>query len=206
MNPTLANAAANLKRHSSRRHNPLPTLWLMTDEHRLPNPKSVLATLPRGTGLILRHYGAPDRAVLARELAAACRCRGIILVIAGDWRLAADVGAAGLHLAESLTRQGPPAGARLWQRRSRRLLTVAAHGSCGLRRAAAVGASAALLSPIFPTVSHPKRSPLGVMRAAGMIRRSPLAVIALGGVTRQTVRRLRGSGFAGIAGIGFALA
>ena len=54
--------------------------------------------LPRGlAGVVLRHDGEPGRAALGRELAEICRSRRLALVVAGDVRLAAALGA-GVHL------------------------------------------------------------------------------------------------------------
>ena len=48
----------------------LPLRIFMTDRHRLPDWKEVLATLPLGTGVIFRDYDAPDRKKMAQEAAA----------------------------------------------------------------------------------------------------------------------------------------
>ncbi len=203
MHPTLSNTVPNLKRRA------LPRLWLMSDARRLPDPTGVLKTLPRGAALILRHTNPKIRKTLARRLAPLCRRRGIAFLVAGDWRLAAAVGADGLHLSEQAAQFGPSPGARLWLKHGRRLLTVAAHGRRALERAARRGASAAILAPVFRTASHPKRTPLGHVRLAAMIRsirRSVrIPVVALGGITRAKMNALRGTGVHGIAGIGFAL-
>lgn len=206
MNPTLAKAAANLKRRAQN-HVPrdVPAIWLMSDEKRLPDPTAALATLPRGAAVILRHYGAPRRAALAEKLAALCYRRGLHLIVAGDWRLAARVQAHGLHLAEHAAHRGPSPGARLWLRQKGRVLTAAAHGPRGLREATSLGASGVLLSPVFKTASHPDRAPLAVTRVASMTRMAKIPVIALGGITGANIARLRHSGCAGIAGISFAL-
>ena len=207
MHRTLANAADNLKRlahRQSRSDRPhLPALWLMTDEERLPDPMAALAHLTRGSGVVLRHYGVADRAVLAERLSEACRRRGIVLLIAGDWRLAAKVGAAGVHLGEQAARRGLSPGGRLWRRQTHRVLTVAAHGGGGLRRAVALNATAAILAPIFTTASHPGRVPLGAVRAAALVQDASVPVIALGGVDALTIKGLLHCGCAGVAGIGF---
>jgi len=201
MNPTLAKAAANLKRRARPRTR-LPAILVMSDERRLPDPLAVLASLPRGTGMILRHYDDAARGALAQRLAAACRKHGIVLLVAGDWRLAARLGAAGVHWPEHMLRGGVPPGGRLWLRRTQGLLTTAAHSARGVRRAQRLGAAAVLLSAIFATASHPGRAPLGTARTAMILRGASVPVLALGGVTAHNVRALRG--FAGIAGIGFA--
>ncbi|MBY0511669.1 MAG: thiamine phosphate synthase [Rhodospirillaceae bacterium] len=203
MNPTLTKAAANLKRRAGATVHSLPAIWLMSDDNRLTDPATAAATLPRGAAVIFRHYAAPDRKALAMRLAGICRRRGLKLIIAGDWRLAAASGAAGLHLAEHAARRGPEAGARLWLKR--KWLTLAAHGPVSLRRAGHFNAAAVLLSPVFTTASHPDLPPLGHVRVASMTRTTRTPVMALGGITARNIARLRHSGCAGIAGIGFAL-
>jgi len=205
MNPTLAKAASNLKRRAHDRCDGLPALWLVTDEARLTNPLAAVMKLPRGSGVILRHYGAPDRGRLAQGLTTLCRRRGLTVLIAGDWRLAARVGADGLHLPERAARAGLAPGAALWLRQGHRKLTVAAHGPGGLRRAAALHADAAILAPVFATASHPGGANLGVVRTAHYVRNAALPVIALGGVTPRTINALHGTACAGIAGISFVL-
>ena len=69
-------------------------------------------------------------------------------------------------------------------------------------RAALAGVDAVLLSPVFPTKSHPGAAPIGPLRFAAWVRECPLPVYALGGVSLQSARRLASSGAAGFAGIG----
>jgi thiamine-phosphate pyrophosphorylase len=159
----------------------LPPLWLFTDEARLPDPRRAVAALPkRLCGVVLRHDGDPGRAALGRDLARICRRRGLVLVVAGDVRLAARLHA-GLHLR----------GARMGViPRGVGPLTSSAHGVAELRRARRVGVALAFLSPVFATVSHPGRRGLGVARWAGMARRAGVKVAALGGVTGASVTAL----------------
>ncbi|MGH7156162.1 MAG: thiamine phosphate synthase, partial [Acetobacteraceae bacterium] len=85
----------------ARAHRPstcLPPLWLFTDSRRLADPRGAVRRLPRGlAGVIFRHDGDPERARLGCDLARICRARRLILVVAGDARLAATLHA-GLHL------------------------------------------------------------------------------------------------------------
>jgi len=205
MDPTLPKAASNLKRRARHSHAALPALWLVTDETRLTSPVAAVMKLPRGSGVIFRHYGAHDRSALSQTLFNLCRQRGLTLLIAGDWALAARIGADGLHLAEHAARGGLSAGAALWLRHRNRILTVAAHGPGGLRRAKRLNAQAAILAPVFATASHPGGAHLGAVRTARYVRDATLPVIALGGVTTQTINALHDSACAGIAGISFAL-
>ena len=188
---TLANPARRRK---------FPALILVTDPVRLPDPRALMERLPRGAGVLLRPYGQPEAEGLARRLAATARRRGLVLLVAGaDWRLAAKVGAAGVHLPEAVARGHCLAGLRLWLKRGR-LLSIAAHSRAGLARAARLGADAALLSPVFPTASHPGAPTIGATRFALWARDARVPVVALGGIDRRSARTLRFA--AGRAAIG----
>ena len=170
---------------------------LLSDTVRLPDPVPLLSRMPVGGLLILRHDDAPGRAALARRLAVVCRARRLRLVIADDLGLAVAL-RAGLHLPEHRLRD-PGARMRLWHRRTGAVLTTAAHGRDALVRAVAAGADAALLSPVFATASHPGAAPLGSLKFRLLVRGARLPVFALGGVSTATIRRLAGSGAAGVA-------
>ena len=191
---TLAEAAAGLKRAAG---SALPALLLMTDEVRLPDPVPAARALPPGSAVILRHYGVPERAALARRLAAIARQRRLVLLVGEDAALARSVGAAGVHLPERAIRR-----ARAVRWHADWLVTAAAHSPAALRAAAACGADAVLLAPVFATASHPDARALGPHRFAALARTSPVPVYALGGIGVAQSRFLRGSGAVGIAGIG----
>ncbi len=197
---TLARRTDRYKPRTRRRA--LPPLILLTDSRRLPDPLPAAAQLARGNAVILRHYDAPDREALARRLAALCRRRGVLLLVAGDWRLAWRIGADGVHLPEGLARRGPRSWGAGVPHRPGFLVTAAAHSPPAIRRAARAGADAVLLSPVFPTASHPGAKTLGTLRFARWCRMATVPVYALGGVSRDTAPRLAGSGVAGLAGIG----
>jgi thiamine-phosphate pyrophosphorylase len=167
---------------------------LFTDARRLVDPLAAVARLPRGlAGVVLRHDNEPGRAALGREVARLCRARRLALVVAGDVRLAAALGA-GVHL-----RGGRwPGVVRL----RRGPVTSSAHSLPELRRAARAGAALAFLSPAFATASHPGVVALGPVRWAGLARRARLPVLALGGVTGESARGLPRSLCGGAGAIG----
>ncbi len=172
----------------------------MTDDVRLPDPRPAIVGLPPGSAVVFRHYESQDRRALAKELLILCRRRKILLLIAGDRDMALEIGADGIHLPEYLTRRSRG----LWNRnaRSQWLVTAAAHSRAAIGRAARAGADAAIVSPVFPTASHPGAPSIGPVRFAAWARSSPIPVYALGGVTAQTAQRLAHSGAVGLAGIG----
>lgn len=191
---TVASAARSLKSRG-RKSGGLPPLILVTDEVRLPDPHAAIMALPKGSGVIFRHYAFPDRAKLAAALAALCRRRRLLFIVGGDAGLALQVRAGGLHLRErDLARPIPRFARRL-------LVTASIHSRRALIRAKRAGADAALLGPVFPTASHPGAPALGPLRFAAMARRSGLPIYALGGIGPGNARRLIGSGAAGIAAL-----
>jgi thiamine-phosphate pyrophosphorylase len=199
MPANLAEEARRLQARQARQrqHRTLPSLWLVTDGRRLPDPLPAVAALPRGSGVIFRHYEAPGRGALAAALARLCRRRGVLLLVAGDARLAAAVGAAGVHLPEA---EGYRATA-LKRQRPTWVVSIAAHSLPALKLKRARVADFTLLSPVFATRSHPGAITLGPLRFASLCRQSPVRVVALGGINGATASLLHGARHSGLAAI-----
>lgn len=164
---------------------PLPAIWLISDARNDAALDRALKRLPRGSGLVFRHYHLPESERLARlrQLHRIAGTRGHVVALAGNaaearrWSAQAAYGA-------DLAR-GP---ALL------RLVTV--HSLRELRRAAR--ADAVLLSPVFPTRSHPGGKVLGPLRWHAIAARSQVPVIALGGMNARRAARLGAKRWAGI--------
>lgn len=203
MAQTLADAARKLNSHNARndRQNAVPRLILIVDD-RQEDPVALAGRLPAGAAVLLRPYAVTNAEDLGRRLAAVCRRRKVRFLVSEDSRLATRLGADGLHLPERMARGGCLAVALGWRRgKAGRLLSVACHGAAALVRARRLGADLVLMSPVFPTRSHPGQATLGPHRLAGLVRASALPVLALGGVTAQTARGLAASGVRGVAAI-----
>jgi thiamine-phosphate pyrophosphorylase len=168
--------------------NGLPRLWLFTD----PRAAIDLSNLPRGAGVVIRHYDHPQRARFARDLVREGHARGLIMLVAGDVRLALASGANGVHLPEHQVR-------RIRRPHRHFLITAAAHSARALNRAYHV--DGIFLSPVFATRSHPGASPLGGLHAARLIRCEQKPVFALGGITQEKAKQLALLGFSGLAAI-----
>lgn len=133
----------------------------------------------------------PEARPLLDALRAATAARGASLLVSGRPELARRVGADGVHLPEGQAR--PPT--HLWDGP----LSVAAHDRPGLDRARRVGAAFALLSPLFPTSTHPGSHTLGPEAFGRLAAASPVPVLALGGVTPETGGRALAAGAWGLA-------
>ncbi len=155
-----------------RRH-PLPKLWLLTDERQGDALWRAIARLPRGSGIIVRHYSLSraDRQRLFTRIRALGRARGLIVILAGH-----------------NYRHGDP---RL----------ASAHNLSEIRAAERARADILLLSPLFATRSHPGRPTLGTLKFATLARATRLPVLALGGVMRHHEPLIARIGAYGRAGI-----
>ena len=152
-----------------------------------------LAALPRGSGLIYRHYhlDGPERLARFRVLRRAARARGHCVVLADSALTAREWGADGIY--------GAPRS--LWPRRAGLIHLATAHNMAELGLAARLGADAALLSPVFPTATHPGGRTLGAVRFRLLARQAALPVIALGGMSAPRARALGWPRWAAIDGL-----
>lgn len=171
----------------------LPALWLISDARNDAGLEHALARLPRGSGLIYRHYHleGPERLARFRALRRIAKARGHVVVLADSALTAREWGADGIY--------GAPRA--LWPRRAGVLHLATAHDLAELGLAARLGADAALLSPVFATRSHPGSRVLGPTRFRLLARQAGLTVIALGGMNAARARALRWSRWAAIDGL-----
>lgn len=166
---------------------PLPRIWLLTDERLGDAVLGAVSRLPGGAGIVFRHYSladAPRRALFDRVQAQA-RLQGLMLLLAGSRSAAIGWGADGWHGSEE------GAGLR----------SAPVHNLRELRQAEAGGAALLFLSPVFATRSHPGAATLGPRRFAALAAKARRPVIALGGVTPTSAPLLLRLGAYGWGGI-----
>ena len=197
MNLTNRARLLNRRTHQKMGGKRLPFLLFMTDEKRMADPLEAVKKLPRGAGVIFRHYGSANRRAMAKKLRRLCRLRRLVLLIAGDLNLARQLGC-GAHLPEGLAAK-MPAEPRAFKKGG--ILTVASHGPRAIARAKYLGADGVILSPVFETRSHPQALPLGPLRFHLWIRRGTIPAYPLGGINQASCRRLGSLGISGYAGI-----
>ena len=143
----------------------------MTDERMGEALWAALERLPRGSGVVFRHFAtAPaERAAVFARLSRIAARRRLVVVRAG------------------LRGQSPYL-----------------HPGHSVREAIAARrrtADVILVSPVYPTRTHPGARALGPLRAATIARAAGVPAIALGGMTRARFERMKGLGFAGWAAI-----
>lgn len=153
----------------------------MTDERQGDALWTALGRLPRGAGVIFRHYATPPakRRALFERVAGIARRRRLVLLLAGSPQLAMAWRADGAH------------GRSPHRRTTRPLLrTAPAHDMPELIAAERAGADLILLSPVFATRSHPGAPVLGPVRFGLLARQARTPIVALGGMTAKRARAL----------------
>lgn len=155
----------------------MPQCLLLTDARNDAGLERAIRRLPRGSALVFRHYHLPvaERRRRFRRLAALARANEVSVIgarVPANWHCDGVYGSA--------REVAGQAGLRL----------ATAHSLREIAMAARAGADAVLLSPVFPTRSHPGARALGPLRFLKIAQLSPLPVLALGGMTRQRAARL----------------
>jgi len=174
----------------------------MSDEKRLPDPISLLPRLPKGSAIILRHYGVKSREAIAKKLVKAGRRNKIRILISNDLKLAIRCGAHGVHWSSRAAEKlagAPRRPCHNW------LVSTAVHSRKEAAKAQSIAADLVLISPVFPTLSHPNRQTLGPRGFQRLARISKGRTIPLGGVDAISVRCLKGVKICGLSGIGLFL-
>lgn len=164
----------------SKRHPSVPHIWLISDARYDAVLEAALKRLPRGSGLVFRHYhlSPVERRARFGKLRRIARRHGHLAFLSADPRTARAWRADGAYGAARTLARGPALP---------RLAT--AHSLREMRDARR--ADALVLSPVFATRSHPGAPPLGPLRFRLLARQARVPVIALGGMTARRAAALR---------------
>jgi thiamine-phosphate pyrophosphorylase len=159
----------------------VPRIWLMSDERLGDNFLKAVKRLPRGSGVIFRHYSLENscRRDLFRQVRHIARQRGFVLLLSDDESQAIAWCADGWH-----NRSGKKGQAQKF------LQSVPVHGPSEIVRANRCGADLVFLSPLFRTQSHPEAKGLGPLHFQCLASLAFAPVIALGGMNRARAEML----------------
>jgi len=172
-------------------------LIFLSDPGRVPDVLAVARSLPEGTTLIYRHFGAADKTETAKALRQIASVRKLQFLVGQDVELAAQIGADGVHLPERELASG--LGVR--KRYPHWLITGAAHSYAAVKTCAGYKLDAAILSPVFASDSKSAGDPIGVSAFTNIVTKANIPVIALGGISSETAMELFGCGATGLAGV-----
>ena len=164
-----------------------PHLLLITDHTRYAGDAffvSVEAALKGGVDALLVREKQMDS---ARLLAFCSRLRDLTsryharLLVHTQADVAQAVSADGVHVASSDISELP--AMRRWLNNPQMSLSASCHDAAQLQQASNGGADFALLSPVFPTESHPGAPHLGVKGFKALTTAAALPVVALAGIS-----------------------
>ncbi len=171
----------------------LPNHWLLSDERNDAVLDARLAAFREPVGFVYRHYHLLPEERLARfkALAAVARREGHLVILSDSTLTAREWGADGVY------------GAPLSIYPTRRDLVAVAtvHNMREIGQANRIGADAVMLSPVFPTRSHPGSAVLGPTRFRILASRAQMPVIALGGMSARSAKLLDWDSWAAIDGL-----
>ncbi|HIG22268.1 MAG TPA: thiamine phosphate synthase [Henriciella marina] len=173
----------------------LPGGFFLTDPARVMDARAVIAHLPDGIGVIIRHFGQADAMEDAFDVVSDCQRAGRIVLIGADLDLALATGADGVHwpyrMRKDLQRQSQSFGL---------LHTMSIHSPAELRAARAFPVDALIYSTVFPSGSPSAGQPIGLSRFAAAACSSSVPLYALGGITAANVEKAaRFGGFASVS-------
>ncbi|HEY6095665.1 MAG TPA: Nudix family hydrolase [Gallionellaceae bacterium] len=176
----------------------LPSLYAISNASELGAEvflQRLQLALDKGLRLLqIREKGWAHEALrdLALRAVALAHARGAIVLLNGDVGLAHEVGADGVQLTAAQLAQGGARPDVNW-------CAASCHTLEEVRRAEALGADFACLSPVLPTQSHPGAPTLGWQRFAEIARVSTIPIYALGGLTADSAEQAWQHGAHGIA-------
>lgn len=177
----------------------LPVLFFVTDPARIAHPEDIAEHLPRGCGIIYRHFGESHALQRARLLSRIAADRHLTLLIGDDSDLALEVGAHGVHLPERNLDKAPGLAAEF----PKFILTAACHSFETLHRPEIAALDAVFVSPVFASrsASAAEVATLGVKGIRTFVDASPVPVYGLGGISCDTIPRLSDCGLSGVAAV-----
>jgi len=170
----------------------LPHLWLLSDARNDAVLEDALERLPEGSGFVFRHYHLEPKKRRERwgMLRSICRSKSHLAVLSAGASLAREWHADGLYGGPSELANAAP------------MLRIAtAHDAAEIALAQNIGADAIMLSPVYPTRSHPDGRTLGPEGFHALARTTSLPVIALGGMTARRAHELGATRWAAIDGL-----
>lgn len=169
----------------------VPDIWLLSDARNDAVLEDAIGRLPPGSGFVFRHYhlDADARAERFAQILPLLRGAGHWAIVSDGFGTAQAWGADGVY--GRFDAIAPP--------EVRWIAT--AHNEAEIGHANEYGASAVMLSPVFPTRSHPGNATLGIARFRDLAALSEIPVIALGGMTAERARELDWPRWAAIDGL-----
>ena len=125
----------------------------------------------------------------------------IKLLIGSDIKLAEDIKADGIHFPEYMIKKNKINWIDIKNVKSKKrwIITTSVHSIQSLKKAEGLDIDAVLLSPVFPSKSHPNSKSLGLNKFSKIVKKTKLPIYALGGINIKNVKSLTETDIIGYA-------
>ena len=172
--------------------NKLPKIIIVFDDKVFNEKKFSKLKIPKETAFLLRSYKIKERKKIAKQLLKFCKMKKIKLLIGSDIKLAKNINADGVHFPEYMIKENKVNWVVFKKLKLEKewIVTMAAHNLKALKNGENYSIDAALLSPIFPSKSHPKKKSLGINKFSKIIKKTNMPIYALGGINVKNVKSL----------------
>ena len=172
--------------------NKLPKVIIIFDDESFDKKKLLKLKIPKKSAFLLRSYETKKRKKIAKQLLNFCKMKKIKLLIGSDIKLAEDINADGIHFPEYMVKKNKINWTYIKNVKSNKkwIITTAAHNIQSLKKAEELNIDAALLSPVFPSKSHPNNKSLGLNKFLKIVKKTKLPIYALGGINIKNVKLL----------------
>ena len=172
--------------------NKLPKIIIVFDDKVFNEKKFSKLKIPKETAFLLRSYKIKERKKIAKQLLKFCKMKKIKLLIGSDIKLAKIINADGVHFPEYMIKENKVNWVVFKKLKLEKewIVTMAAHNLKALKNGENYSIDAALLSPIFPSKSHPKKKSLGINKFSKIIKKTNMPIYALGGINVKNVKSL----------------
>ena len=172
--------------------NKLPKVIIIFDDESFDKKKLLKLKIPKKSAFLLRSYETKKRKKIAKQLLNFCKMKKIKLLISSDIKLAEDINADGIHFPEYMVKKNKINWTYIKNVKSNKkwIITTAVHNIQSLKKAEELNIDAALLSPVFPSKSHPNNKSLGLNKFLKIVKKTKLPIYALGGINIKNVKSL----------------
>ena len=172
--------------------NKLPKVIIIFDDELFNKKKMLKLKIPKKSAFLLRSYQTKKRKKIAKQLLKFCKMKKIKLLIGSDIKLAEDINAHGIHFPEYMIKKNKINWISIKNVKSNKkwIVTTAVHSMRSLKKAENLDIDAVLLSPIFPSKSHPNHKSLGLNKFSKIVKKTKLPIYALGGINIKNVKSL----------------
>ena len=187
---TTRSISYNLKNNKFKKKNiRQPFIWFLTDIKKTNYPIKIIQKLPKKSGVIIRNYSNNEQ-LKTNAIKKYRYSRLLTILVAGKFSKYSILD--GIHYPRWLQSSNI---------RNNVIRSISVHSGKDIRKSINLKANLIFVAPVFKTTSHKKQNCLGVVKLGLLVKLFKIPAIALGGINKTNVSRLKNLPISGCAGI-----